>query len=135
MTTDSTISLLSAFMLLGGVQGLFLASLLLWLRRSNFVANRYLATILAALGLTLLHQFLVDTGYILRVPALLGSTMPLDLLYPPTLYLYVRTMTQSNAAGQRTALHYLPASVGIFLLMPFFALDFDTKLVIVHSNS
>jgi len=121
-------------MLLGGVQGLFLASLLLALRRNNFVANRYLATILVALGLTLLHQFLVDTGYILRVPVLLGSTMPLDLLYPPTLYLYVRTMTQSNAAGQRTALHYLPASIGIWLLMPFFALDFDTKPAIVYSN-
>ena len=131
---EPVITFLSSLMLLGGIQGLYLAILLLSLRKSNFAANRYLATILAALGLTMLHQFLVDSGYVLYVPVLLGITMPLDLIYPPTLYLYVRTMTLPFAAEQRYKLHYLPSIVGIFLLLPFYLIDFDTKLNIVQSN-
>jgi len=131
---EPTITLLSSLILLGGFQGLFLAILLLRLRKNNFSANRYLATILASLGLTMLHQFLVDSNYILYIPALLGITMPLDLIYPPTLYLYVYTMTQAEQSAQRNWLHYIPSVVGVFLLLPFYVYDFESKLLIVQSN-
>ena len=132
--TETSMTFLSALMLLGGIQGLFLAALLLRLRKNNFSANRYLATILAALGLTLLHQYLVVTDYILQIPALIGTTMPLDLIYPSSLYLYVRSMTQPNLSASKDRLHYILPMFGIILLLPFYVLDFETKLAIVQNN-
>jgi len=134
MNIENNISLLSALMLFGGLQSLFLAILLLILRRKNILANRYLSIIVAGLGLMLLHQFLIDTNYIKFFPYLIGITMPLEFIYAPTLYLYVRTMTKPSLCSYKTKRHFLSVIIGTLLYIPFYILDFDSKMTFVVSN-
>lgn len=133
MNIDSNITLLSALMLFGGLQGLFLSLLLLRIPKDNFFANRYLALFISALSLILIHEFLIDTRFISQVPFLIGVTLPLEFLLPPTLYLYVITMTQSTSTKFKTELHFIPVLIGIILGIPFYILDFDTKLIIIEN--
>ncbi|MFV2060970.1 MAG: helix-turn-helix domain-containing protein [Gammaproteobacteria bacterium] len=134
MNLENNISLLSALMLYGGIQSLFLALLLLKSDKKNISANRFLAIIVAGLGLTLLHQFLVDSSYINLVPYLTGITIPLDFIYSPALYLYVRTITQANTSNQKFAWHFLYVIIGFLLYTPFYNLDANKKIEFITNN-
>ena len=131
---EHSYNLISIILLIGGINGLFFAVLLIQLKRENFRANRYLAVILAANGILLLDQFLVKSNLIYEVPALLGAFIPIEAVFPPILYLYVRTMVQPNALGQKTWLHVIPTLVSVMLLSPFYLLEFDEKKTIIDSN-
>ncbi len=98
------------------------------------MANRYMAIILAGFGCVFNHQFLVNTDHIHQIPFLLGSVLPLELVFPQSLYLYVLGMTRPNAIDRKTWLHFLPTVFGLFLLLPFFMLDHEQKLLVVQSN-
>jgi len=134
MTIEPIFNFTSMLLLIGGINGLFFAWLLLQIRRSNIAANRYLAAILAANGLLLLNQFLVETDLMYEVPALLGASLPVEVVFPPTLYLYVRTMTQPDAPGQKNLMHFVPTLICLIMMAPFFFLDFEAKKAIAESN-
>ena len=131
---EHSYNLISIILLIGGVNGLFFALLLLQLKRENFRANRYLAVILAANGILLLDQFLVKSNLIYEVPALLGAFIPVEAVFPPTLYLYVRMMVQPNASGQKTLMHFIPTLFCVLMLIPLYFLGFDAKKAIIDSN-
>lgn len=131
---EHSYSLISVVLLIGGINGLFFAFLLLQLKRENFRANRYLAVILAANGILLLDQFLVKSNLIYEVPALLGAFIPVEAVFPPTLYLYVRTMVQPNVPGQKTLMHFIPTFFCVLMLTPLYFLEFDAKKAIIDSN-
>ena len=134
MNTEPTINLLSILLLLGGFNGILFAIILVKLRKRNFAANRFLAGILVANSLLLLNQFLVESHLIYQLPFLLGSTIVAEVIFPPCLYLYVRTMTQPYAPNQKTLIHFIPSLVCTLLIIPFYLLDFDTKKAIFDSN-
>jgi AraC-like DNA-binding protein len=134
MIAQPSLNILSIFLLIGGVNGFVFALLLLKMRKSNFAANRFLAGILAANGILLLHQFLVESHYVFQVPELLGAAIPAEVFLSPLLYLYVRTMTVPNGLDQKTALHFVPTLFCVLLMSPFFFLEFDLKQAIVDSN-
>lgn len=131
---EHSYNLISVVLLIGGTNGLFFALLLLQLKRENFRANRFLAVILAANGILLLDQFLVKSNLIYEVPALLGAFIPVEAVFPPTLYLYVRTMVQPNVSGQKTLMHFTPTFFCVLMLLPLYFLDFDAKKTIIDSN-
>ena len=131
---EHSYNLISVTLLIGGINGLFFAFLLLQLKRENFRANRFLAVILAANGILLLDQFLLKSNLIYEVPALLGAFIPVEAVFPPTLYLYVRTMVQPNVSDQKTFLHFIPTFVSVMLLIPLYLLEFDEKKTIIDSN-
>lgn len=134
MITQSSMNLLSIFLLIGGVNGFVFTWLLLKLRKNNFAANRFLAGILAANGILLLHQFLIESHYISQFPELLGSAIPAEVFLSPLLYLYVRAMTLPRGSGQQTVLYFVPAIICVLLISPFYFLDFELKQAIVDSN-
>ena len=107
MEIETTINIFSILVLLGGIQGLLFAVLLL-VRKQNYQANRFLTVFLATIGLTLIHQFLIDSGYISHSQFLIGSTLPLEFIFPPTLYLYIRSITQMTSSKAKTWLHFIP---------------------------
>ncbi len=90
----NSLVLFDGFKLFSGVQGILFALVLLFWGDSNRLANRYLAVLLAIVGLMPIHRFMWGTGYIQHLPYFTDTMMLLGTLIPPTLYLYVRTMTQ-----------------------------------------
>jgi AraC-like DNA-binding protein len=134
MNTEPTINVLSILLLLGGFSGMVFAILLIQPRKKNREANRYFAAIMAVTSVFLLNQFLVETHLMYQVPALLGSTNFAEVLFAPCLYLYVRTMTQPKVEGQRSFLHFVPSFFCAILLMPFYFLKSEEKILIANSN-
>ncbi len=121
----------TTLLFMGGVQGFVLAFILLKLSKSHYRANLYMALILMALGAHMLHQFLVSSGYIFRVKPIIGVNLPLEYLFGPCIYLYIKTLTQPEEFRRKELLHFIPALISILLLLPFYQLDFESKWRIV----
>lgn len=134
MIPEPTINLVNALTLFGGAQGIVFAFILLRLANNNTHANRYLALMLGILGIILLHQFSMESGYIRQVPFLLGVSQPFEILISPTLYLYVRTMTVAD--DKKISRRWLVAPIIIMwiLILPFFAADFDTRMSLINNQ-
>jgi AraC-like DNA-binding protein len=132
---DTSISLLTTLTLLGAVQGIFLSLALLNTRSGDIRAHRILALLTALFSIDLGEEFLYQTGFFEHVPNLLHMLAPVDLLYGPLIYLYVRQLTTPVPQGglQDNYRHFIPALIGIFLLMPFFLLEGSEKLALTET--
>lgn len=98
-----------------------LFALLLWTaRRGNHAANRWLAACAAALALLSVGDLLEDTRWAIVYPHLAHTTDWLIFVVGPCVWLYVRRLTMNAAPqGWRAALNFVPAALGILLLLPF----------------
>jgi len=134
MNTEPTINILSILLLLGGFSGIVFTILLLQPRKKNRKANRYFAMIMTATAILLLNQFLVETNLMFQVPYLLGTTIVVEVLFAPCLYLYVRTMTQPRVKDQKTFIHFIPSFFIAILISPIYLLNIEEKNLIAQSN-
>jgi AraC-like DNA-binding protein len=132
---DTSINLLTTLTLLGAVQGIFLSLALLNTRSGDIRAHRILALLTALFSIDLGEEFLYQTGFFEHVPNLLHVLAPVDLLYGPLIYLYVRQLTTPVPQGGLldNYRHFIPALIGIFLLMPFFLLESGEKLALTET--
>lgn len=132
---DNSINLLTTLTLLGGVQGIFLSLILLNTRSGDIRAHRILALLTALFSIDLGEEFLYQTGFFEHMPNLLHVLAPVDLLYGPLIYLYVRQLTTPVPQGglKDNYRHFIPALIGIFLLMPFFLLEGSEKLALTET--
>lgn len=134
MPPEPTITLVNALTLFGGVQGIAFALILLRLAKNNTHANCYLALMLGILGVILLHQFSLESGYIRRVPILLGASSPFEILISPALYLYIRTMTVADDKKISRRWLVAPILVMWILLLPFLTSSFDVKMSLINNQ-
>lgn len=134
MSPEPAISLLNALTLFGGVQGIIIALILLGLGLGNKRANLYLAVILGILGMLLIHQFGMESGYIYKTPYLLGSVSVLDIMLAPALYLYVHTMTAADPKGIKKSWIVIPAVFMLVLMVPFHMAGFETKMALINAT-
>jgi len=128
-------NLLSAVTLLGAVQGIFLALALLNTKNGDIKAHRILALLTFLFSMDLGEEFLYQIGFFESVPNLLHVLAPIDLLYGPLIYFYVLQLTNPASPGTVTKnfWHFLPALIGIVLLLPFFLLDGTAKLELTET--
>ena len=129
------LNLLSTITLLGAVQGIFLALALLNTKKGDISAHRILAFLTFLFSLDLGEEFLYQTGFFESVPSLLNVLAPIDLLYGPLIYLYVVQLTNPASPGAATKnyWHFLPALIGVVLLLPYFLLDGPAKLELTET--
>lgn len=114
--------------LLGAVQGLFLAANL-FVKKENRAANKWLALLLTAVSLHLLEYAADITGLSLQFPALIAITYPLLFLMGPFYYSYCRSLLGKTAGlSYKSLLHLLPALIVLLLMLPFYTMDSKTKL-------
>jgi AraC-like DNA-binding protein len=100
--------------------GALLAALLAASARGNRAANRWLATLVAALALLAVGDLLMETRYLVQVPQLAFSTDWLILALGPCMWLYVRRMTgDSRPRGWRLGLHFVPMLCLLLALVPY----------------
>jgi hypothetical protein len=95
------ISLLPVLFLLGAAQGVFLALVLVGMKRGNRVANRFLIFVLLVFSISLVSGFLSVTYAYRRYPGLIGVEWPLILLYGPLVYFYVKALTEPRQQIRR----------------------------------
>jgi hypothetical protein len=119
------IDLYSAIMLLGAVQGMFLALALINAKRGLPIAHRLLAMLTLTFSIDLWMAFLHQSGYIANHPRLLVIDTNMDFLFGPITYLYVKALTAKSGFhfGLRQWRHFLPFLMGFVILIPLIQLD------------
>ena len=120
---DRTVhDLLNSVVLLGAVQGGFLAAVLA-ARRSDRLANRILAALVGALSLMLVLGVLDLRWGFAGYPHLIALATPLPFLFGPLLYLYIVALTRPAARFEaRWLVHGLPFAVDVLYLLQGFYL-------------
>lgn len=106
-------------------QGLFLA-VVLFVKRENRQANRWLGAMLLLLAATLSEWVLWWTGLIRQAPALKAVGVGFPLLYGPFMFLFYREVFERTSSHKKTAGHFLPFALTIFFLLPFYLRFFPT---------
>lgn len=127
--------LLDSVILLGGLQGVGLAAVLVR-RQKDRVANRLLAALVGALSLMLLLGLLEMRWGLSSHPHLLALTTPLPFLFGPLLYLYVAALTRPAARFEaRWLFHGLPFAANVlFLLQGFYLRPGPEKLALAQAH-
>jgi AraC-like DNA-binding protein len=126
--------LLDSVILLGGLQGVGLAAVLVR-RQKDRVANRLLAALVGALSLMLLLGVLETRWGLSSHPHLLALATPLPFLFGPLLYLYVAALTRPAARFEaRWLFHGLPFAANVlFLLQGFYLKTGPEKLALAQA--
>jgi AraC-like DNA-binding protein len=127
------VSGLEAFLLLGCVHGLVLAIVVVR-RATNRVANRYLATLLAAISLLLFNGYLAAHGTLAAHPHLTGFAAWIPFALGPLVFLYVREMTAQRGAPPWR--HFVVTAAYILLLaIVFFPRSAAYKLAVTRGDA
>src|SRR5690606_20569743 len=79
-------------------------------------------------------RFLWKSGYISVVPLVTDVMMILGVLIPPTLYLYVRTMTLANSKQPNWFWIGLPLCLVWFFQLPAHFSSVETKVALVNNS-
>lgn len=114
--------------LLGVVQGFFLAFVLLSNKNGNYQANRYLGMLLCAISTSIFNIFLLQTGLYHRFPYTLKFPANILLLFGPLFFFYIRSLVFRISYLQRHDLfHFMPALLVLARFLPFYFSDIATK--------
>jgi AraC-like DNA-binding protein len=100
MNTTTHIDALSAFIFLGVFQGLVLSIFFVLKSRSNILANRYQGLLLLSLSLGILEQLLNLTGYIVKVLPITNFSEPINFIYGPLIYLFIKRSIDQTHSGK-----------------------------------
>ena len=115
-----TIDWLHVISLLGAVQGLFLAGVLVT-KRTNRTANRLLAAVTVAFSVYLTSAVYRAVGWMPVFPHFLGVSNPLPLVFGPLIYLYaVHASDRTRRLGKRDLLHFVPATAVVIATLPMY---------------
>lgn len=103
----------------GAAQAVFLF-FILWKKKENRFANKFLAVTMLVFTLDLLGGVAFLTGYIVNIPWILALNNSFPYLYGPLIYLYVIFLIhKKESLRQVNFLHFIP-----FLLVHFYGLFF-----------
>ena len=106
--------------LLGIVQALLLALVLVTSKRGNRWANRFLAGIAVTISISVGASVLSYANYVQVYPHLRRIHQPFDFLPGPLLFLYVSALIFRSGPGLKALLHFVPAILCFLVLLPFY---------------
>jgi AraC-like DNA-binding protein len=115
---------------LGAVQGLLLAAVLV-AHRTNRVANRLLAALMAVFTISLASVLYYASGLTYEYPHLFGISYPLPWVFGPLVYLY--TLAASDRAWRfraRHALHFAPVIAVVIVTLPIYLMSGSDKMAL-----
>jgi AraC-like DNA-binding protein len=127
-----TLDWLHVIVLLGAIQGVFLAGVLATKRR-NRTANRLLAAATFAFSIDLATAVYHAAGLVPVFPHFFGAGYPLTFLYGPLIYLYaVSAADRSRRFTSRDALHFLPFLAVVIAGLPIYLMSGADKIALYH---
>jgi AraC-like DNA-binding protein len=128
-----TLDWLHLIALLGAVQGLILAGVLM-LRRSNRTANHVLAVAMLAFTTSLITAVYYATGLVPVFPHFFGVGYLMPLLFGPLIYLYAVTASdRSRRLRRRDALHFVPFVLAIIPCLPIYLMSGTEKIAVYQA--
>ena len=128
--TQLTLDWLHVTALLGAMQGLLLAAVLL-MKPRNRTANRLLAAAVLCFTLYLVSAVYYAAGLVRVWPHYFGVSYPLPFLYGPLVYLYAVTASdRGRRVRPADALHLLPFVLVLVLGSPVYLLSGPEKVAL-----
>lgn len=125
---------LSMLLLLGAGQGVLLAAFLLSGGRPKNRGNGWLGFFIGIVTYIIGAPVLVRHFY-KNLPHLAATTFPLTLLAGPVLLFYLKKFTgEEQFFSQKKWVHFVPALVCLFVLLPFFAQGGDWKIAFLEGS-
>ncbi len=125
-----TLDWLHVIMLLGAVQGLLLAAVLMTKPR-NRTANRLLAATVLSFTLYLVCAVYYAVGFVRVWPHFFGVSYPLPFLFGPLVYLYAVTASDRTRRLRRLdALHVVPFVLAVLAGLPIYLLSGAEKIAL-----
>lgn len=122
-------------LIVGIVQALFLALVLVLPHGPRQRAHGWLALFLASFALSQCEDVLYDSRLLLRVPQLYGTLSLLLLAVAPSLYLYVRAVARPREALRASAgWHFLPVGLFVLLSIPEYLRPTPERLELVRAE-
>ena len=101
------IDLFAIIILLGIVQGFFLAFFFIFIPKGNIIAHRYLGLFLLAVSLCTLEVLLCYTNYMFKTLRWVDFAEPLNFVIAPFVFLYVKSYL-SEKFSTTDLLHFIP---------------------------
>ena len=127
-----TLNVWAFLFLFAAAQGLFLSLVLVFLKRGNRTANRFLAALVFVFSLRLVEVVAYWTKYLLIYPHFFSTTVPLLYLYGPLLYLYARFLSGEKTTFKVTdLLHGLPYLVHTILYTRLYVQSSEFKIYVL----
>ncbi|HXI19538.1 MAG TPA: helix-turn-helix domain-containing protein [Gemmatimonadales bacterium] len=127
-----TLDWLHLVVLLGAVQGVLLAGVLV-AKRSNRTANRLLASLMLAFSVALASEVYYSADLVRAWPHFFGLSYPLPFLYGPLVYLYAVTAAdRSRRLTRWDALHFVPFLAVVIAGLPIYLMSGADKVAFFH---
>ena len=118
--------------LLGAIQGMFLAVALASKRR-NRTANRLLAAVMLAFSIGMASSVYHAAGLEQRYPHFFGWSYPLPFLYGPLIYLYaLAAADRRRRLTARDTLHFAPFLAAVIMGLPVYLMSGPDKIAWFH---
>ena len=125
-----TLDWLHVIILLGAIQGVFLAGVLATKQR-NRTANRLLAAAMLAFSIHLASSVYHAAGFVRVFPHFFGASYPLPFLYGPLIYLYaVSAADRSRRLTSHDALHFIPFLATVVAGLPIYMMSGADKIAL-----
>ena len=119
---------------LAGIIITFFLSILLAGKKGKSHADKILTAWLIVIGLHLTTFYLYISGNYLNFPWLLGVEIPLALVHGPFLFLYTTALTKERKIRAIQLLHFLPLVVTYILMVSFFRLPVERKILVYQNK-
>lgn len=113
--------------------GIICVIILVVLNRDSRHSTRLLALALLTISIVLIfNSFIYIDGFYIHYPNLWRIGLPFQYLVPPLFYLYVRTILNHETAFSKWDwLHFMPASLHLVELTPFYLTPTPEKIVYI----
>ena len=112
----------------------FFLVIVLTSKKNKSEADKILALWLFFTGFHLFLFYLHFKNDYINFPFLLGLELPMPLVQGPFLFLYTSALTNQNQYKKYNVLHYIPFTIAIIVLLPFFGLPFEEKISIYQKE-
>ncbi|MFY0689396.1 MAG: AraC family transcriptional regulator [Cyclobacteriaceae bacterium] len=131
MSSEYRINLFAIIILMGVIQGLVLG--VIFLVGNSPASKKYLGAILLTFSLLLVDVFLCYSNYMLDVIWLNNFSEPLNFLFAPLFYLYVRASLTNEKFSKKLLWHFMPAAFYFGYSMMYWGQPNEVKLYDFYS--
>jgi AraC-like DNA-binding protein len=112
---------IAVLLMLGAVQGILLAFVLISRRSGSKIANQFLAAIVTIFSLSILIHTLSHTTQYIRLPYHQELIQIFYFLFGPFVLFYVNALTTVNYRTEKSnILHLIPAMIAFIVYLPFY---------------
>jgi AraC-like DNA-binding protein len=126
---ELALDLTAILSLLGGAQGILLASALLVLKQGNRAATRLLAAFMLVSAINIGGSLVMSTKYIFHYPHLTQLATPFHFLLGPIVFLYIRVaISRERRLGKKELLHLVPFVICAAYYLPLYLQSREGKL-------